>query len=513
MPNVLQGSEREPMAGARSAGTWDPSARIRVSVLVRRSDARALRAHVATMAASETPAAPMERAEFARRFGAAAADVAAVRSFAEAQHLTVVEEDLARRTIVLEGSVADFQTAFGVELLRFEYAGGSYRGRVGPIYLPDELAGVVEAVLGLDDRPQARPHFRVRAASAAASFTPPEVAAFYKYPAASGAGECIALIELGGGFVTADLASYFAGLKIAMPSVAAMSVDGGTNAPTGDPNGPDGEVMLDIEIAGSIAPAASIVAYFAPNTDAGFIDAVTTAVHDTTNKPSVVSISWGGPESGWTQQALTALDQAFQAAAALGVTVCVASGDDGSSDGVTDGKPHVDFPASSPFALACGGTSVRAASGAIASETVWNDGTSGGASGGGVSAVFPLPAWQAGLSVTSASGTASSLSGRGVPDVCGDADPQSGYDVRVDGTSAVYGGTSAVAPLWAALIARINSTKKAPAGYINALLYKNPSLLNDITSGNNGAFAAAPGWDACTGLGSPDGAALAGALP
>jgi kumamolisin len=156
---------------------------------------------------------------------------------------------------------------------------------------------------------------------------------------------------------------------------------------------------------------------------------------------------------------------------------------------------------------------VRASSGAIASETVWNGGASGGASGGGVSAVFPLPAWQKGLSVTSASGTKTPLSGRGVPDVCGDADPQTGYDVRVDGSDTVYGGTSAVAPLWAALIARINSTKKAPAGYLNAQLYKDPSVLNDITSGNNGAYAASTGWDACTGLGSPDGAALANALP
>ena len=219
MANVLQGSEREPLAGARAVGKWDSAERIRVSVLVRRSAANAFSAHVATMAASATPAAPMERAEFARRFGAGAADVAAVRTFANAHRLTVVEEDLARRTLVLEGTVADFETAFGVELQRYEYPGGAYRGRVGPIYVPAELDGVVQAVLGLDDRPQARPQFRVRATSAAASFTPPEVAALYKFPAASGAGQCIGLIELGGGFVTADLTSYFAGLHVAMPAV------------------------------------------------------------------------------------------------------------------------------------------------------------------------------------------------------------------------------------------------------------------------------------------------------
>ena len=117
--------------------------------------------------------------------------------------------------------------------------------------------------------------------------------------------------------------------------------------------------MLDIEAVGAIAPQANIAVYFGPNTDAGFLDAITTAIHDTTNKPSVISISWGGPESSWTQQSLTAFDSAFQAAAAMGITVCVASGDNGSSDGVQDGADHVDFPASSPHVLACGGTSLK----------------------------------------------------------------------------------------------------------------------------------------------------------
>src|SRR5487761_598338 len=118
--------------------------------------------------------------------------------------------------------------------------------------------------------------------------------------------------------------------------------------------------MLDIEVAGAIAPAAAIAVYFAPNTDAGFLDAVTTAIHDDVRKPSVISISWGGPESTWTQQAMSAIDQAFQAAATLGITVCVAAGDSGSTDGVSDGSNHVDFPASSSGVLACGGTSLRA---------------------------------------------------------------------------------------------------------------------------------------------------------
>jgi kumamolisin len=270
--------------------------------------------------------------------------------------------------------------------------------------------------------------------------------------------------------------------------------------------------MLDIEVAGAIAPGASIAVYFAPNTDAGFLDAITTAIHDTVNKPSVISISWGSAESTWTQQSMTAFDSAFQVAAAMGITVCVASGDDGSSDGVTDGADHVDFPASSSFVLACGGTSLQSTGGKITSETVWNDGANGGSGGGGVSTVFALPVWQKGLQVTNSKGVKSPLQNRGVPDVSGDADPQTGYDIRVDGTNAVFGGTSAVAPLWAGLIARINSAKGSSVGLIQPKLYMNAASLHDITQGNNGDFEASGGWDACTGLGSPDGQKIAAVI-
>jgi kumamolisin len=235
-------------------------------------------------------------------------------------------------------------------------------------------------------------------------------------------------------------------------------------------------------------------------------------VHDTTHNPSVISISWGGPESTWTAQAMTAMDEAFQAAATLGISVCIAAGDSGSSDGVSDNANHVDFPASSPHVLACGGTSLTASSSGISSETVWNDGSSGGSTGGGISSFFSVPSWQEGLSALTSSGSKVALTMRGVPDVAGDADPATGYEVRVDGTDTVYGGTSAVAPLWAALIALINSSSTRAAGFVNPALYQNSKDLRDITEGNNGAFAAESGWDACTGLGSPKGAPLAGVL-
>ncbi|CAH2801797.1 MAG: unnamed protein product [uncultured Paraburkholderia sp.] len=195
------------------------------------------------------------------------------------------------------------------------------------------------------------------------------------------------------------------------------------------------------------------------------------AVHDTVNKPSVISISWGGPESIWTSQSLAAFNSVLQSAAALGVTVCAASGDSGSSDGAGGGN-HVDFPASSPYVLACGGTSLSASGSAITHEVVWNDGPQGGAGGGGVSAAFALPAWQDGLSVVSSAGGKKPLAKRGVPDVAGDASPLTGYTVLVAGTQTVVGGTSAVAPLWAGLIARISAARGAPAGFVNPKLYK-----------------------------------------
>lgn len=517
MSKPLAASHKKPMAGAREVGPADLSERLHVTVIVRRKAAGAFGAHVTRLAAADAQAAHLTREVFSEQFGAGPADLAAVAGFATEHGLSVAQSDAARRTVVLSGTVAQFQAAFGVQLKRYEYEGGSYRGRTGTVSLPDALDGIVEAVLGLDNRPQAKPHFRILdpagpggaapLATAPTSFTPPQLADLYAFPPGGGQGQTIALIELGGGYAQTDLTQYFAELKIASPLVSNVSVDGATNAPTGSADGPDGEVVLDIEVAGSIAPLAKIVVYFAPNTDAGFLDAVTTAAHDTANKPNVISISWGAPEDAWTAQARTALDQAFAAAAVLGITVCAASGDNGSSDG--ESGNHVDFPASSPFALACGGTSIVASNGKISSESAWNDGASGGATGGGVSAAFPLPTWQAGLQALTSQGASTPLAGRGVPDVSGDADPQTGYVIRVDGTETTFGGTSAVAPLWAALIARINAAKPNAAGYVNPKLYANPGACRDIVAGNNGSFAAAQGWDACTGLGSPNGTALA----
>ncbi len=520
----IAGSERAPLEGAREIGPANPNETVDVTIRLR---SRAGKKPIVDPGEFTKPIEKrtiLSRKEFEQRHGADADSVARVESFAHEHKLTVKEKSAARRTVILSGTVAAMNEAFGVELKEYEHSTGRYRGRTGAVHIPAELQDVIEGVFGLDNRPQAKPHFRrrheragARAASVNLSYTPLQVATFYNFPTGvDGSGECIGLIELGGGYNATDLSNYWSQLNLTKtPNVSAMSVGNGSNNPTGDASGPDGEVMLDIEVAGAIAPGAKIVVYFAENTDAGFLNAITTAVHDSTNNPSIVSISWGGPESTWTQQAMTSMDEAFQSAAAMGVTICVAAGDDGSTDGVTDNLNHVDFPASSPNVLACGGTQLVASGNTISSETVWNElANNEGATGGGVSDFFPLPSWQNGAGVPSSANSNQNV-GRGVPDVTGDADPTTGYVTLVDGQPDVIGGTSAVAPLWAGLFALINQSIGKPVGFVNPLLYQNTATtgdFNDITSGNNGAYSAGPGWDACSGLGSPIGTQVATVL-
>ena len=522
----LVGSHREPVEGSTRLGPCDPGQTLHVVVTLRRRGEQVLEQTVQKIARGETQE-PLTREAFATQFGAADDDLAKVEAFAKEYGLHVAKRDAAAATVTLEGTVERFQRAFGVELAHYEHPElGGFRGRVGSVSVPKDLSGIVTAVLGLDDRPQARPHFRMsvppigprRAAPHTAGFTPLQLAELYDFPTGSdGSGQCIGIIELGGGYQDSDLSQYFSELGLRKnPQVISVAVGSGTNAPTGDPSGPDGEVTLDIEIAGAIAPGAKIAVYFAPNSDAGFIAALKQAIHDTKNKPSVISISWGAPESSWTAQALSQFDQALKDAATLGVTVCAASGDSGSSDESGSGDV-VDFPASSQYALACGGTHLVASgaggsSASIGKEVVWNDGPTGGATGGGVSARFQVPTWQAELKVLRSDGSAQTLTGRGVPDVAADASPSTGYRVLVAGQSAVVGGTSAVAPLFAGLIARINAARAKPVGLAQPALYGKPDAFHDITEGNNGTFAAARGWDACTGLGSPDGQKIAAAL-
>jgi kumamolisin len=454
---------------------------------------------------------PISQEEFDRRFGASSEDISLVIEFARQHDLTVLDSSVSRRCVILKGTVQKFSEAFQVYLANFiPDSGIIFRGRSGAIHIPELLREAVTGVFGLDNRPQTRPMFHflkkegglVNPLAASVSYNPDAVAKAYNYPRdVNGEGECIALIELGGGYRITDMQNYFNKLGIPLPAITAQSVDGGHNAPS-TPDSADGEVALDIEVAGAVAPGAKIVVYFAPNTDKGFLDAISTAIHDKVNSPSVISISWGASESQWSGQAMQNYNETFMSAAALGITITAAAGDNGSSDRETDGKAHVDFPSSSPYVLACGGTRLLSNE-----ETVWND-QDGWATGGGISDIFPIPDYQKKISLPP-SVNSIKIKGRGVPDIAANADSASGYNVLVDGQWTVIGGTSAVAPLIAGLIALANQKLKHKSGFIHPKIYNTSAhVFKDITIGNNntakiGGYSAGTGWDACTGLGVP----------
>jgi kumamolisin len=512
---ALPHSEHPPVPGANRVAKASGTRSIRVSVILKRRN---------PLDIPSLKGRQLSREEYAANYGATQQDFDAVEAYGVSCGLTTDKKNssLLRRRVELRGTVDAFNRAFGVELGDYEPSDPKKRSRfhaiVGSVTVPSNLIVAIEAVLGLDNRPIATPKIRVRRPGAdgkiqdAGTFIPPQVAQVYNFPAApagktGGAEQTIGIIELGGGYHPGDISNYFAKtIGITAPTVTDVILDGGSNDPT-TASSADGEVLLDIEVAGSVAPGAKIVVYFTTNTDQGFQDAISTAIHDTTNNPDVISISWGGPESSWSQTAIASMDSTCQSAAALGITITVASGDNGSSDGGNGN--NVDFPASSPHVLGCGGTALTASNGQRRSEVVWNDQTSGGgASGGGVSTVFPLPTWQAKAGVPK-----SGSGGRGVPDVAGDASPETGYQILVDGQQEIVGGTSAVAPLWAGLIALLNQQLGRKAGFLNPQLYSlGEAPFFDITTGKNGAFSAGPGWDPCTGLGSPNGQQLLSSL-
>ncbi len=497
---IIPGSHREHPIGSEPMSIPAPDEILNLTlILARRQPA---------------PEHPMERhlsyEELAETHGANPNDIRAVEDFAAEHHFSIVSINLAARAITISGPAAALAEAFGADVEMRRVNGKVIRTRQGDLHVPQNLRSVI-AVLGFDQRPAAMTHYRIQpSASQPVSYTPRQVAKIYNFPQSTGANQTIALIELGGGFQNTDLKTYWKQLGIPNVSVTAVSVDGAQNSPSGDPNSADAEVVLDVEVAGAVAPEARIAVYFAPNTDQGFLAAINSAIHDRVRKPSVISISWGAAESAWTPQTLNAFNAAFHDAALLGISVCAAAGDNGSSDGQTDGRNHVDYPASSPWVLGCGGTTLVTKNGKITSETVWNDGTDGGATGGGVSSHFSGPRYQRNIKVPKPTGTVNTT-GRGVPDVAGVADPNTGFTILVDRQEGVIGGTSAVAPLWAGLIALLNQQLGKNLGWFHPKLYgtlNQHRALHDITSGTNGAYKAAIGWDPCTGLGSPNGQAM-----
>jgi kumamolisin len=460
--------------------------------------------------APEPLAHHLSHAELAETCGADPADIRAVEEFAAEHSFSILKTHVGARTVTLAGPLSALAHVFDADIELRLLDNRIFRTRQGDLKLPPSLQDRVIAVFGFDQRPAAETNHYLHAELGQSSYTPPELAACYNFPKNTGENQTIAIIELGGGYNLADLTTYWHSLGLPQVSVTPVSVDGAVNAPTGDPDGPDGEVVLDIEVVGAIAPGANIAVYFAPNTDQGFFNAIVAAVHDAERKPSVISISWGSAECEWTAQSMFAFHAAFHDAALLGITVLSAAGDNGSTDGETSGK-HVDFPSSSPWVVSCGGTRLVAASGKIYSETVWNDGTNGGATGGGVSGFFSRPAYQAASHVPAPPAASANKTGRGVPDVAAVADPETGYSIFIDGQATVIGGTSAVAPLWAGLFALCNQQLQRNIGWPHDLLYGTVAqhkILHDITVGKNGSYSATAGWDCCTGLGTPNGQAL-----
>jgi kumamolisin len=554
----LAGSKKSLLPNSRHAGPVNPSELTTLTVRVRSAgDPKALEKRVYEQAAR--PLAEREyltHEQLAEQHGASKEDLDKVEAFAQQHDLFVVHRSAAARTIQLRGKLSDLRAAYHADVGMYHHSTGTYRGRQGEIAVPQELQSIITGVFGFDTRPKHRaaasgrrsPQSRRKASgpsganhkaasgkdggrAVAASgsggqngVASTEFASRYNFPTQfngtklDGTGQTIAIIELGGGYRTSDLKVFFNEIGVPMPAVASISVDSAADQPT-TPDSADGEVMLDIEVAGAVAPNAKFAIYFAPNNgDKGFIDAISAAVHDTERKPNVISISWGGPEDPTDQMSNNEYHDLFAAAGALGITVCIATGDHGTADldaAHWDHKIHVDHPACDDLVLACGGTQIE-----NGSDVVWNDhtpfdpniaGGGGWASGGGISAAFGVPSYQ-----TAANKVVSiddGKPGRGIPDIAMSA---TGYFTRVDNQERASSGTSAVAPLMAALVALLNEAKQKNVGFLNPFLYSNVAkgVVHEVTSGTNAitnsvkGYDAGPGWDPCSGLGTPDGTAM-----
>lgn len=543
---VLPGSLRTLLPGSALLGTADPTHRIEITIKLRRK--------APLPALTGRPKVPLTRSEAAAKYGASDDDIAKVTDVLKRNGLEVLRSDTATRSMIVAGTIGAMEKTFEMKLFRYSHKQGNYRGRSGTLHVPAELNGIVLGVYGLDNRRvierrrrrpnPARPPVSLALSQATATrgFVPAQLAKFYSFPDGDGDGQTIGILEFGGRLEQDALDVFCKQVGVAVPRVVEVDVNGGATDTSDDPTG---EVMLDIEVVAGICPKAVIPVYFGPTFDErSWVDTIDQAIHDADNNPTVLSISWGnsedGPQSAWQGISIDHVNDALQEAALMGITVCVAAGDDGSDDQGGDGKAHVDFPSTSPFVLAVGGTDLRVRNGAV-TERVWKDGDGlradgGGSTGGGVSVLFQRPSFQEGITIQSVNPGA--IVGRVVPDVAAHAESdgqRTGYFFVIDGPAGpvgtLNGGTSAAAPLWAALIVRINAALQKAlgpdkrAGYLTPVLYQagangqpiGSTVCKDITVGDNisaaiGGYSATPGFDACSGWGSPIGTKLLDAL-
>lgn len=529
-------SQRLPLPGAEATSAANPNQIVEITVKIRRKKE--------LPDVTERPTTIMTRDQLEADYGATQEDAQKVVAALTPFGLKATGTDLASRTVTFTGTVAEMENAFLVKLFNYSHPDGNYRGRTGYLHIPKELDGIVTGVFGLDNRRVARrkkhisAHLTNQASTTsipASWYTPAQLAEHYSFPSGDGSGQAVGLLEFGGGYFPDDLEHFCQLANISEPEVITISTDGTS---TSAKDGAEGEVMMDIEVIAGVCPKSTIVVYFAQFTEKGWITAIDKATKDRQNNPGVISASWGNPESVyiWSKSAMTAINETLKEAALLGITVCIAAGDDGSSDADTkDGLAHVDFPSSSPYALAVGGTTIPK-KGVQQPDIVWFEGSGmrnekdpSGSTGGGVSAVFPRPSWQSAIKIPSVNPGA--ITGRVIPDIAANADwVASPYLLVVDGGAQANGGTSAATPLVGALITLINATLKAPnrTGYLNPVLYQaaagaaagstiGAAYCTDVTSGGNktakaGGYSAGPGYDAVSGWGTPVGTALAKAI-
>ncbi|PSR23032.1 MAG: peptidase [Sulfobacillus acidophilus] len=431
--------------------------------------------------------------------------------------------------IWLEGTFEAVSQTFG---LAFEYRQEGKVRQFRPSReptVPDWAVPWITGVVGLQNVARLTPHLRQpqrteELANGGQGFFPQDIRQAYQFPPQwDGSGETLGLLEFSNGYNQNDVMAFWESVHIVPPALAFVSVDGTAN--DGGVNPQDLEATLDVEWAGALAPGAQLVVYEANSgtSDCGFglsvLRALDYAVHDMTYRPTVLSISYGDAESRFPAAEMHAWDAVMTEAGLLGVTICVASGDEGAYGLNGPGWPicHVDAPANCSHAVAVGGTHLLLApTGDIALETGWTDTNNNGASGGGISQMFAIPPYQSALDLPV---KPYDKLGRGVPDVAANADPDTGYAVYFQGAATVVGGTSAASPLWAALFTRLNQARAhqqlGPVGYVNPILYNLglTSAFRDITVGNNNygwvvGYECGPGWDAVTGWGSPHGAVL-----
>ncbi len=508
----------------------NPAAPMEVSIMLK-PEASELRIERTLARISSGRQAPLTDAEMAKSFAPSQKTLNSLNSFAAENGLEIKDSSLSSGKVTLSGTAQQFESAFHTKLSMYTTPEGlRFRAPETTVLLPPELNKNVVAVLGLDNRFQAHsnisrkpvfeanppkierdPKYKVSALRPERKgYLPNQVADAYNFPKDSmGEGQSVAIIQLGGGMDRADNAIYYQKHGLKEPKINIIEVGEAKNTPG---HAFDSEVMLDSQVIGAIAPEATQNIVFGTNSEQGFVDAISRATFPEKGEKanSVISISWGQYEDGWTKEGIASMHEAFKKAALKGISIFASAGDDGARDRVSNGKFNAHYPASDPYVTAVGGTRLSLdENGKRLNEVVWNNQTRNEIGGGGVSEIFPSQDFQKNVQVPTNANTG--RSGRGFPDIAGNSDPRTGYIIRTHGVEELTGGTSAAAPLYAALMLRINGAMEKPfTGSLNYWLYENKDrgFFNDITIGDIGPYKAGPGWDATTGLGSIDGSKM-----